>query len=259
MQARASPPRAPGGSAQDAEPGLEGVGDRGCGDGAAEAVGRRRRPALSHRRTDLGAYLLGQLPPPTLAPAAARAPAPASGGPARGPLPRRPPPGSAELAARCPAERRGARPPDEAPEVINNPGGRGRLLPPARRARPSGGPLGKAGREAAREEERGPLKAGKQEERQGRSAPGSEGHEPNPPPQHTRTSAHAHTSNAHGRPWHRCGREERSGDTLEKVKSKPQTGADARHVQLAKVKHQKYIKNSCKSIGGKTQNIRQKN
>lgn len=48
----------------------------------------------------------------------------------------------------------------------------------------------------------------------------------------------------------------------ESEKPATKTGGDARHVQPAKVKHQKYIKNSCKSDGGRAgekQGIRQKN
>ena len=44
------------------------LGPESAGAGWAEARGRRRRPALSHRRTDLGSYLLGQLPPPAQSP-----------------------------------------------------------------------------------------------------------------------------------------------------------------------------------------------
>lgn len=75
--------------------------------------GRRRRPALSHRRTDLGAYLLGQLPPPQPSPPPqAGPPPPASGAPAGwrgGALPRRPPLGSTEL-QRAAARRSGEEP-----------------------------------------------------------------------------------------------------------------------------------------------------
>lgn len=110
-------------------PGLQGGGrcaDRGSGSWDQRVRGRarrRQRPAQSHRRTDLGPYLLGQLPPPH--PSPRRRPGPRlrlRRGRPGAPLPRgRPPPGSARAAAGCcPAEQRGARPPGEEPEVINN-------------------------------------------------------------------------------------------------------------------------------------------
>lgn len=180
--------------------------------------GRRRRPALSHRRTDLGAYLLRQLPPPSPAPRRR----PGSRPRLRSAGPRAPPPAPAPrerraAAGSCPTERRGARPPGEEPEVINNSGGVGGTgtgRPPASSPPPRAAPA-EAGREAARGEEPGPGKPREQEEWRSGSARGSEGLEP---PQ-----THApRTTDAHGCPWHRCGREERSGDTLEKVKRQPQ-------------------------------------
>ncbi|XP_044785774.2 basic proline-rich protein [Bubalus bubalis] len=86
------------------------LGPESAGAGWAEARGRRRRPALSHRRTDLGSYLLGQLPPPAQPPPQAWPAPPPPEGPGRGAPPPRPP-APRECPGCCPAEQRGARPP----------------------------------------------------------------------------------------------------------------------------------------------------
>lgn len=184
-----------------------------------EAASRTVSPQDRPRR--LSARAASAPPQPSPAPSRRPGPRPRLRSAGRRAPPLAPAPRERRTAAgRCPAERRGARPPGEEPEVINNSGGgeagapaRGGLPPPARRPGP---PLPKPG---------GRLRG----ERSGvRESPGSRRsggvglrgvlRDTSPPQTHAR----ARTSSAHGRPWHRCGREERSGGTLEKVKSQPQ-------------------------------------
>ncbi|XP_006865194.1 PREDICTED: zinc transporter ZIP13 [Chrysochloris asiatica] len=117
-------------------------GEETEGAGRLAEPGRRQRPALSHRRPDLGPYLLGQLPPPTPAPAAGLVPASASGGPG-------PPPGERELPRLLPSRaERGPGPP----------GARLELRPEAEPSGSRGRPRAAAGGTAARDGKRRPAR-----------------------------------------------------------------------------------------------------